>query len=312
VPAANKGKHGVIKYGVPGITHATGINDYLKNNGTLEHAQQMANHSSPAPPISTTGATMKLPSINTSGLGFDMGIGFNREAVEAAGQDWAAVETFNKILGHLKERKLPVVKKEGDAAGSHAAWKIRAFQQGVLYRTVMLADGCADAWHAGNILASLLCARALIETAALFNDFEKKLSKLCEQGNLHGIDVLILKTALATRQPELPQEVKATSVLTLILKLDKKLGGKKDAGVFKHYEFISEFCHPNSSGTLQLFQEIDEATSTFTLFDKPPRQKPLLSFVLGGFMLVTLIADSLNKIENLLPKVLELSETAGG
>jgi integrase len=26
---------------------ATGITDYLKNNGTLEYAQQMANHSSP-------------------------------------------------------------------------------------------------------------------------------------------------------------------------------------------------------------------------------------------------------------------------
>jgi integrase len=26
---------------------ATGITDYLKNNGTLEHAQSMANHSSP-------------------------------------------------------------------------------------------------------------------------------------------------------------------------------------------------------------------------------------------------------------------------
>jgi hypothetical protein len=26
---------------------ATGITDYLKSNGTLEHAQQMANHSSP-------------------------------------------------------------------------------------------------------------------------------------------------------------------------------------------------------------------------------------------------------------------------
>jgi len=26
---------------------ATGITDYLKNNGTLEHAQAMANHSSP-------------------------------------------------------------------------------------------------------------------------------------------------------------------------------------------------------------------------------------------------------------------------
>jgi integrase len=50
---------------------ATGITDYLKNKGTLEHAQTLANHASPHTPSSTTGARIKSRSTRWRRSGFD-------------------------------------------------------------------------------------------------------------------------------------------------------------------------------------------------------------------------------------------------
>jgi hypothetical protein len=159
-------------------------------------------------------------------------------------------------------------------------------------------------------LASLLCARAIIETAAFFDNFDTDLSKLCEQEDFSGIDKLVMKHAFATRLKDLSWGTEAVNILTLIGKLDKRLG-KKDDGVLRHYEFISEFCHPNSYGHTQFFQMIDEETATINLSDKSVPEKSLFGFICGGFFLIGLIEISLNNIEKfLLPKVLELSEAA--
>lgn len=178
----------------------------------------------------------------------------------------------------------------------------------------MLADGCADAWNGCNQLASVLCARAIIETAAFFVTFETELSQLCEQTNFTAIDKLVMNRIFATRLKHLQGEtsamVEAVNVLTLIGKLDKKLG-YNDNRVLRHYEFLSEFCHPNSYGHTQFFQIVEE-TATLNFTDKPAPDKSLLRFVLTGFVLTGLIEVSLNKIDSLLPEVLQLSEAARG
>jgi site-specific recombinase XerD len=50
---------------------ATGITDYLKDNGTLEHAQAMASHSSPRTTKLYDRRNDEISLANTSGWGFD-------------------------------------------------------------------------------------------------------------------------------------------------------------------------------------------------------------------------------------------------
>jgi hypothetical protein len=65
---------------------ATGITDYLKNKGTLEAAQHIANHESPGPGSFTTGARMRFRLMKWSGLLFEGSYGpeFSRLVNEAA------------------------------------------------------------------------------------------------------------------------------------------------------------------------------------------------------------------------------------
>lgn len=65
---------------------ATGITAYLKNKGTLEAAQHIANHESPGPGSFTTGAKMRFRLMKSSGLLFEGSYGpeFSRLVNEAA------------------------------------------------------------------------------------------------------------------------------------------------------------------------------------------------------------------------------------
>ena len=211
-------------------------------------------------------------------------MGFNQEAVELVGEDWARIEPFNEVLERLKKRKLTAIKPEGDAARSKVVWKIIGFEQVILYRIVMLADGCADAWNAHNPLASVLCARAVIEATAIALDFEEQLARFCNQRDFDAIDNLVMNRTFSTRLKhwlEGDAGVESINVLTIINKLDKKI-----RGVRAHYDGLSEICHPNYLGHYAFFGSLDTARATLHLSDRDVLiRKLLVTFLVGSWLL---------------------------
>src|SRR5688500_5372255 len=121
---------------------------------------------------------------------------------EASDQLWKLMDEGNRAVELLRGRKLPAVRPEGDAARSKGVWLIRGLQQALLYRTVMLADGCSEAWNARNPLSALLCARALIETAAVIWDLQHQFERLIKEKDFSGIYELAGKRAHGTRLAE--------------------------------------------------------------------------------------------------------------
>ena len=231
---------------------------------------------------------------------------FTRESIEAVGDRWSDVEPFNQILDELRAARLPAVLRIGDAAISKVVWKIRGFAQVSLYRTVMLADGCADSWGRRNTLTSILCARALVETTALIFDFATRLKVLCDKADFTSIDQLVMNRTFATRLPEwLPDSgfAKSINVLTFIDQLAKTY-----KGIRGHYDRLSEICHPNYGGLQMMFAELDTDLGILNLDDRNLFNNGLLSHVLGGYMCIGVVERYLDEIEGLLPRVLELSE----
>jgi hypothetical protein len=101
--------------------------------------------------------------------------GFSRAVIKAAGENWDDVRRFNLVLRRLEKRKATKVEVAGPLAESKLAWKAAALQQALLYRIVELGSGCAKMWNLGNVLCSVLAARALLETIALTLHFGTKL-----------------------------------------------------------------------------------------------------------------------------------------
>ena len=117
-------------------------------------------------------------------------------------RDIASMRTFNATLARLRERKLERVEKAGPLAKSKLAWKIATYGQSVIYRVVMLAEGCALNWNAANVLCAYLAARALVETAALVLEFEHELQAHIIAENLGAIDALVMNRTFASRDEE--------------------------------------------------------------------------------------------------------------
>jgi hypothetical protein len=187
--------------------------------------------------------------------------GFSSSGIKGTAKaEWGEVRNFNRVLRRLDKRRVRRVMVEGDFAASKLAWKAAVLQQVLLHRCVALGSGCGKMWNYGNVLSSILAARALLETIALTLDFEAKLQVHVASKDFAKINELTQFHTFATRSEKMLTEMpdlKAKNVLDYIDRLDKKVPGMRD-----HYEFLSEWCHPNSQGHFFTFASLDQTTGT--------------------------------------------------
>ncbi|SDR58068.1 hypothetical protein SAMN05519103_05991 [Rhizobiales bacterium GAS113] len=232
------------------------------------------------------------------------GFEFDANTSERAARDFVK---FNAALARLRERRLNEITISGPLLKSRLAWLIATYQQPVLYRVVMLATGCAASWDTRNVLCAYLAARALIETVALVLEFDRELQELITEKNLDGIDALLMNRTFATRSEDLVKEfpdTQAKNILTVIQSLDKKT----IPGVWEHYCFLSERCHPNSLGHHQLFG-VRERETNVTKYSDWHHSEMHLDYVLAGAMLIELVEPCMDRLDAAILQVSELQHS---
>jgi hypothetical protein len=218
---------------------------------------------------------------------------FSIPTVGAAHQSAAIV--FNECLLRLMHlRKHEVAAAGGDDNVSRIGWKLAVFQQGSLYRVVMLAHGGSSGWNNSNILSSILCSRALLETVAKLHYLQINLAKHVPERNIEAISTLLDKQVFATRDEEVIEEGagRATNVITMIDKFDGAVPGVK-----QHYDFLSEWCHPNWIGQQFLFGTSDIAKRITTFSVSKGRNANTLDAIFGALMTITRFEKMLPELE---------------
>lgn len=183
------------------------------------------------------------------------------------------------------------------------AWKVATFQQSVLYRVVSLASGIACLWNAANYLTSMVAARALFETLVLIEDFAGRLDAQLAAEDLESIDSLVMNRTFATRDAEWiveHPESKSLSILTLIDRLDKS----KMSGIRRHYDSLSEKCHPNSAGHHQMFSTLNRTTRIVS-YSEHKHGKTNLVALLPALSMIRLFEKTMDALDQ---SVLDLAE----
>jgi hypothetical protein len=192
---------------------------------------------------------------------------------------------------------MSVVVKDQFAA-SKLAWKTAVLQQVLLYRCVALGSGCAKMWNFGNVLCSVLAARALLETIALTLGFEANLHKRIAERDFGKIDELVTQHTFSTRSKsmlaDLP-ELEAKNVLNYIDRLEKTM-----PGIRHHYEILSEWCHPNSIGHYFTFASLDRTTGTVSFSNQKLQGKDLLNAILAVYVMLGLFESSMERLNTLI------------
>jgi hypothetical protein len=229
--------------------------------------------------------------------------GFSQAAIEAVGGDWHKIRYFNDLLIRLLDRRKTEITMSGPLLDSKIAWKLAVLQQVLLYRVVMLAEGCADMWNAQNLLSAILSARALIETVAVIDYVRDEITRLLASNDLDAIDKVVTRETFATRDPKLLEinpETMATNALTLIDKLAKRHGLHQ---MRKHYDSLSEWCHPNSNGHFITFADLDTDTGAVTFAETRRYELGMLHHIMAAFMLIGLVKIWMDKIDDLVLRV---------
>jgi hypothetical protein len=122
--------------------------------------------------------------------------------VKAVRGDERAAIVFNACLLRLMQRRKQQLAAEGGDESSLVAWKMATFQQDILHRVVMLGQGASNGWNDCNLLSSVLCARALLETVANMNHIVTELTANRTKMELEAVSDLLDKQLFATRNKD--------------------------------------------------------------------------------------------------------------
>jgi hypothetical protein len=238
-----------------------------------------------------------------------MASGFEKSAIDLTSEDWANVERYNACLERLIKRRKPEVTATGDLLESKTAWKCATLQQSLLYRITALGTGCASMWNVGNVVGSILCGRALLETIVVAHHVRDELLRLVPAKDVDAIDDLANSHLFATRNEETIASGhghQARSILTYVDKFDKKIAGVRDA-----YDFLSEFAHPNGSGHLFTYGEMNRQTGAVTFHEAAPRVLGIQGHVITCFMLIQFVELILDTFDETIPILAEVDKGQG-
>jgi hypothetical protein len=236
-------------------------------------------------------------------------VGFEASAIDHTIEKWEDVERFNACLRRLMNRRKSEVAVSGPLVESKTAWKCAVLQQALLYRVTMLARGCADEWNSGNIVCSMLAGRALLETIVLSSFIRDEAEKFVVANDIEAVEKLANEQLFSTRDGGVLAGGfghKTKSILTYVEKFEKTIPGLRD-----HYEFISEWCHPNGSGHLFTYGEIDKMNGTVRFSEATPRVKGIQGHVMACFMLLLFIEPIMAALDEIIPKVSEIDPNVG-
>lgn len=184
-----------------------------------------------------------------------------RNLPEETPVEWA--QAVNAAVLRLKAQKVDVISyDEPTRIGFCCRW-VSIYLQAHIRRGLSLLESGASEIENGRPLVAALCARALLEEAALLWGFNRQMLPLLEARSADGIDVLVFPKVFASRLPshieQHGEEVRARNILTAI---DKMTANHPN---IRHvYDELSEVCHPNSLGVFHHFADLfDEKRAVF-------------------------------------------------
>jgi len=118
-------------------------------------------------------------------------------------KDKCLIDQINASLARLNEMRALEINVSGPLARSKLAWKLLSYYHALLHRVIALIDGTAVAWNSNCTLSAMLSARAFMETFAVMDRLEDRVTLYLAAENLGALDSLGQNGVFATRDEEL-------------------------------------------------------------------------------------------------------------
>lgn len=151
---------------------------------------------------------------------------------------WPFLRTTYQVLEQLEELLTETVDLTEGEKNILITGGLEAYRQAILRRALDLAQAAITSWNAGQIIGSVVCARALLETLATFHSFLSQAQVKADRAEWDNIGELLDSYAFSTSK-------KSRKTLPSLSQMVKKFieHADADAGVF--WNQICEEAHPN-------------------------------------------------------------------
>jgi hypothetical protein len=131
---------------------------------------------------------------------------------------------------------------------SKLPFKAVLYREALLWRMTELGSTAYETLDKDLLAAGILLTRGCVETAAAVWYLRGKLEAVTDSGLIGNVDEDLMSLLMGSRNnPDLP---KAINVLTFVDRVDKDVKGFR-----QQYDGLSEFAHPNWSGTTLLYSK---------------------------------------------------------
>jgi hypothetical protein len=138
------------------------------------------------------------------------------------------------------------------------------YREAVFYRFIELTEASFELYKQGHLISSVILARSAQETVSVLWYINEKLKYVVKEKDLTHFSKTMYKLILGYKGDDLfPEKV---NVLTMIQCVDKTLEGRFS----ELYDTLSEYAHPNHSGTMAVYAktDIDNLSVTFGKYQR--------------------------------------------
>lgn len=157
---------------------------------------------------------------------------------------WPFLTTVHVGLGQLEDTLSDSVDLTEGNAGITITGCLQAYRQALLRRTLDLSQAVIASWNAGQLVGSVVCARALLETLATFHSLLRQAQIAADQGDWEAIGNLVDSYAFST-SPNRRKGTQAPEAPPHIGKTVKQFIADTQPGAEQFWHQICEEAHPN-------------------------------------------------------------------
>ena len=155
------------------------------------------------------------------------------------------------------------------------------FREAAFYRFIELAESSYNLYKSNLLVGAVVTARASQETVAVLWFINSKLQHLSKTKDLaHFTDTMKRLILGWSDDEEFPEKI---NVFKCIDAVDKVMKGK----FRKHYEMLSEYAHPNYSGTFGAYGNPNHETMEVEL-GVYPRTKKILEHHIESTLIISI------------------------
>lgn len=214
-------------------------------------------------------------------------------------------EMVAEIQGRLQtlESSLP---KQIDPIGisrTKLPFKVVNYREALIWRVAELARAALTTFEAQQFAAAIVLTRAAVETNAALWYLDEKVSAALKQKKLGDLDECVMRLLYGTYTwEEFPNPIRVGKFVECV---ERRLTGFKE-----QYSRLSEYAHPNASGTTGLYSTIDRENIfvNFGLQDRNTQPAKTICIV-NLSVALTLFEGTYNHLADLMSDFVKLCET---